>query len=62
MTFEFDYNDDTDKITITYDGTCVLTASFDGERPKFTGFEKLDDETLEIFFKGLCRSARALLA
>ena len=46
MTFEFDYNTDTDEITIVYDGACVLKSMFDGERVVFKNFEKLKDDEI----------------
>jgi hypothetical protein len=62
MTFEFDYNLDTDEITIVYDGSCVLKAEFDGERPTFRNFDKVKDEDVENMLKNLCRAAYNLLA
>ena len=62
MTFEFDYNTDTDQITIVYDGSCVLKVDFDGERPIFHNFDKVDDEDMEQLLKNLCRSAYDVLA
>lgn len=61
MTFEFDYNQDTDQITIVYDGSCVLKVDFDGEKPKYHNFEKLKDEDVEILLKNLCKSVYAVL-
>jgi hypothetical protein len=62
MTFEFDYNTDTDQITIVYDGLCVLKADFDGEKPIFHNFEKIRDEEIEGLLKSLCRHAYDVLA
>jgi hypothetical protein len=62
MTFEFDYNSDTDQITIVYDGSCILKVDFDGERPIFRNFDKIQDEEIENMLKNLCRSAYNLLA
>jgi hypothetical protein len=62
MTFEFDYNDDTDRITITYDGSHVLTADFDGEKVSFKNFDRVEDEGVEMMLKTLCRSAYNVLA
>ena len=61
MTFEFDYNTDTDEITIVYDGTCVLKSSYDGEKIKFKNFEKLKDEEVELLLKNLCRATYDVL-
>jgi len=61
MTFEFDYNTDTDEITIVYDGTCVLKVSYDGERTTFRNFEKLKDEEIELLLKNLCRATYDVL-
>lgn len=55
MTFEFDYNTDTDRITIVYDGSCVVTADYDGERVIFHHFDKIDDENVEKILKNLCK-------
>ena len=55
MTFEFDYNTDTDRITIVYDGSCVVTADYDGERAIFHHFDKIDDENVEKILKNLCK-------
>jgi len=57
MTFEFDYNLDTDEISIVYEGSFVLKAEFDGERPVFRNFEKIKDEDVENMLKNLCRTA-----
>ena len=62
MTFEFDYNTDTDQITIVYDGSCVLKVDFDGERPIFQNFDRVDDEDMEHLLKNLCRAAYDVLA
>jgi hypothetical protein len=62
MTFEFDYNTDTDQITIVYDGSCVLKVDFDGERPTFHNFDRVDDEEMEHLLKNLCRAAYEVLA
>ena len=62
MTFEFDYNTDTDQITIVYDGTCVVTANYDGSRISFKHFDKIDDEDIEKLLKDLCRAAYGVLA
>lgn len=61
MTFEFDYNTETDQITIVYDGTFVLKADFDGERISFKNFDKLQDEAIENMLKNLCRTAYNVL-
>jgi len=61
MTFEFDYNTDTDQITIVYDGVCVLTSDFDGEKTTFRNFEKIGDEEVEHMLKNLCRAAYNVL-
>jgi hypothetical protein len=62
MTFEFDYDAETDQITIVYDGQFVLKADFDGERPIFKNFDKLEDDDVELMLKNLCRAAYNLLA
>lgn len=62
MTFEFDYNTDTEEITIVYDGVFVLKASFDGDKVSFKNFDKLQDDETELLLKNLCRSAFNLLA
>ena len=62
MTFEFDYDQDTDQITIIYDGSFVLKADFDGERPIFKNFDKVKDEEIELILKNLCRAAFNVLA
>jgi hypothetical protein len=61
MTFEFEYNTDTDQITIVYDGSCVLKVDFDGERPIFRNFNKIQDEEIELMLKNLCRNAYNVL-
>lgn len=61
MTFEFDYNTDTDEITIVYDGTCVLKSYYDGEKVTFKNFEKLKDEEIEVLLKNLCRQTYDVL-
>ena len=62
MTFEFDYDTETDQITIVYDGQFVLKADFDGERPIFRNFDKVNDEGVELMLKNLCRASYSLLA
>jgi hypothetical protein len=61
MTFEFDYNTDTDQITIVYDGSCVLRVDFDDADPIFHNFSKLPDDNIENLLKNFCVSARTLL-
>ena len=61
MTFEFDYDTTTDRITIVYDGAYVLTADFDGEKPSFKNFEKINDDEVEHMLKNLCRAAYNVL-
>jgi len=62
MTFEFDYDTATDQITIVYDSAFVLTVEFDGEKPKFKNFDKIDDEDIENMLRNLCRNAYSVLA
>jgi len=62
MTFEFDYDPDTDQITIVYDGSCVLKVDFDGERPIFRNFDKVQDEEIENMLRNLCKAAYNVLA
>lgn len=62
MTFEFDYNMETDRITIVYDGSCVLTADHDGEQTVFHNFDKVDDEAVAKVLKNLCREVYGILA
>jgi hypothetical protein len=62
MTFEFDYDQETDQITIVYDGSFVLKVDFDGERPIFRNFEKIGDEEIENILRNLCRAAYNVLA
>lgn len=62
MRFEFDYDIETDQITIVYDGAFTLTANYDGEEVTFKHFDRLDDEQLEQILKNLCRSAFGVLA
>lgn len=61
MTFEFDYNEETDQITIVYDGSYVLKADFDGDRISFKSFDRLQDEAIENMLKNLCRAAYSVL-
>lgn len=61
MRFEFDYDIETDQITIVYDGAFTLTADFDGSDVVFKHFEKIDDEQLENILKNLCRDAFSVL-
>ena len=61
MRFEFDYDIETDQITIVYDGAFTLTADFDGDTVLFKHFEKIDDEQLENILKNLCREAFSVL-
>lgn len=61
MTFEFDYNSDTEQISITYDASCVLRVEFDGETPTFHNFEKIDDEDVEKLLKTFCRQVYNVL-
>jgi hypothetical protein len=62
MTFEFEYDTETDQITIVYDGSCVLKVDFDDSRPVFRNFEKVGDEEIENILKNLCRSAHNALS
>ena len=62
MRFEFDYDLDTDQITIVYDNVCVLKVDFDDERPVFRNFDKLPDDETEQLLKKFCRDVHAMLA
>jgi len=62
MTFEFDYNTDTDHITIVYDSSLVLTADYDGETIHYHNFDRVDDETLAKILKTLCKETFKALA
>jgi outer membrane lipoprotein-sorting protein len=62
MRFEFEYDPQTDQITIVYDGSFILTVDFDGETYHFKNFEKVDDENIEKMLKTLCVSAYGVLA
>jgi hypothetical protein len=56
MRFEFDYDIETDQITIIYDGAFSLSASYDGSEIVFTNFDRIDDDLVELALKNLCRS------
>ena len=56
MSFEFDYDIETDQITIIYDGAFTLYAGYDGTDITFTNFDRLDDELVELALKNLCKS------
>jgi hypothetical protein len=62
MTFEFDYNTETEQITIVYDGSFVLNAQFDSEKPVFKNFDKIQDEEIEHILKSLCKNMYSALA
>lgn len=62
MTFEFDYNTETEQITIVYDGSFVLNARFDNEKPVFKNFDKIQDEEIEHILKNLCKNMYSALA
>jgi hypothetical protein len=62
MTFEFEYDTETDQITIVYDGSCILKVDFDDERPVFRNFDKIGDEEIENVLKSLCRAAHNALS
>ena len=62
MTFEFDYNTDTDEITIVYEGAYTLKASYDGTRVIFKNFDKIEDELFEKILKNLCKQTFDALA
>ena len=62
MTFEFDYNMDTDQIKIVYDGAWVLTAEFDGETVCYHNFDKIEDDTFAKILKNLCKETFKALA
>ena len=62
MCFEFDYNADSEEITIIYDGSCVLRVDFDGEEPTFHNFNKVEDEDVEILLKKFCRQVYSVLS
>jgi hypothetical protein len=56
MTFEFDYNTDTEQITIVYEGSSVLKASYDEGKFVFSKFEKIGDDEMEILLKNFCKA------
>ena len=60
MTFEFEYDEETEQITITYDSSLVLKASFNEGKPVFKNFSKIDDEEIENLLKKLCKDIHAL--
>jgi hypothetical protein len=61
MIFEFDYNTDAEQITIVYEGSCVLIASFDGEKLVFKNFDRVNDDDIENMLKNLCKAAFEVL-
>jgi len=62
MTFEFDYNTDTDEITIFYDGSFVVSAEYDGEVVTFHNFSKIEDEAIAKLLKSFCREVYKVVA
>lgn len=56
MTFEFDYNTDTEQITIVYDGSSVLKASYDADKFVFSNFDKIGDDEMEVLLKNFCKA------
>ena len=56
MTFEFDYNTDTEQITIVYDGSSVLKASYDADKFVFSNFDKIGDDEMEVLLKSFCKA------
>lgn len=62
MTFEFEYDDETEQITIIYDSATVLKVLFDDGKPVYKNFSKLQDEEVENLLKKFCKDIFALMS
>lgn len=56
MTFEFDYNTDTEQITIVYEGSSVLKASYTADKLVCSNFDRIGDEEVEAILKNFCKA------
>lgn len=61
MTFEFEYDVESEQITIIYDSSCTLKVSFGDGKPIFKNFDKIDDEEIENLLKKFCRDVHDLV-
>jgi hypothetical protein len=61
MNFEFEYDTDTEQITIIYDGSTVLKVTFDDSKPVFKNFNKISDDAVEDLLKKFCKDLHALI-
>jgi len=61
MTFEFNYDPESEEISIIYDNYASLKADKDGGKIRYFNFEKVEDEDIEILLKGLCKQTFEIL-
>jgi hypothetical protein len=55
MTFEFNYDPESEEISIIYDNYAPLKAYVDNGKLRFFHFEKIEDEDIENLLKNLCK-------
>lgn len=55
MTFEFNYDAESEEISIIYDNYAPLKSYIDNGKIHFLGFEKIEDEDIENLLKNLCK-------
>lgn len=60
MTFEFEYDNEAEQMTIIYDSSIVLKVFFDEGKPAYKNFNKIQDEEVENLLKKLCKDVYAL--
>jgi predicted phosphoribosyltransferase len=60
MTFEFEYDNEAEQMTIIYDSSIVLKVFFDEGKPVYKNFNKIQDEEVENLLKKFCKDVYAL--
>jgi hypothetical protein len=56
MTFEFNYDPESEEISIIYDNYAPLKVYQDNGKLRYLNFEKIEDEDIENLLKNLCKN------
>ncbi len=61
MTFEFNYDPESEEIHITFDNQLTMRAYQEYGNIVFSGFERVEDEDIEDLLKSLCKKTFSVL-
>jgi hypothetical protein len=61
MNFEFNYDPESEEISITYDNSITLRAYQQSGKIIFVNFDRVDDPDIEDLLKNVCKNTYSLL-